>query len=57
MQGEIKKRFEELCTRAGDEQDPSKLIELMAEISKMLAAKMERLAGERNRIPDPTHLP
>jgi hypothetical protein len=36
-------RWKELCERAAKEQDPEKLMELIAEINRLLEAKERRL--------------
>ena len=45
MKGETKKHWTELCELAANEQDPKKLLELVAEINRLLGAKEERLRG------------
>ena len=44
MQGETKERWLELCAQAAIEQDSKKLIELVAEITRLLEEKQKRLA-------------
>ena len=39
------RRREELCELASKEQDPTKLIELMKEIDRLLEIKLNRLKG------------
>jgi len=41
--GKNKERWEELCELASKEQDPTKLIELMKEINRLLEMKLNRL--------------
>jgi hypothetical protein len=43
--GKNKERWEELCELASKEQDPTKLIELMKEINRLLEIKLNRLKG------------
>lgn len=47
MQGQQKQLWEELCAQAAVEQDPNKLMRLIEEINRLLAAKEERLANRR----------
>jgi len=44
--GKNKERWEELCELASKEQDPTKLIELMKEINRLLEIKLNRLKGD-----------
>jgi hypothetical protein len=39
MKGDTGERWRELCAKAAEEQDPDKLMELVAEISRMLEDK------------------
>jgi len=43
MEGEKKERWMELCAQAAVEQDPKKLIKLVAEINDLLEEKERRL--------------
>jgi hypothetical protein len=43
MKGETKRHWTELCELAANEQDPKKLLELVAEINRLLEEKEERL--------------
>ena len=43
--GKNKERWEELCELASKEQDPTKLMELMKEIDRLLEIKLNRLKG------------
>ena len=43
MQGETEERWRILCEQAVHEQDPRQLLELVAEINKLLLEKEERL--------------
>jgi hypothetical protein len=43
MIGDQKESWLELCERAANEQDPTKLMALIAEIDRLLAAKEVRL--------------
>jgi hypothetical protein len=47
MQGENAERWRTLCAQAAVEQDPDKLMDLIAEISRMLEEKEERLKSHR----------
>lgn len=40
-----REKWMELCAQAAKEQDPEKLIELIAQINQMLEAKERRLKG------------
>ena len=40
-----KERWRELCEQAAVEQDPEKLMELVAEITRLLDEKQKRLKG------------
>jgi hypothetical protein len=42
---ENRERWMELCAQAADEQNPEKLMELVAEITRLLEAKERRLKG------------
>ena len=42
-----KERWRQLCEQAAMEQDPDKLLELVAEINRLLEAKERRLAAAR----------
>jgi hypothetical protein len=48
-----RERWMELCALAAEEQDPKKLMELIAEITALLAAKEERLKGNALIVPVP----
>jgi len=43
MQGEIGERWRVLCEQAATEQDPTRLIELIREINRLLEEKEQRL--------------
>jgi transposase len=43
-------RWQTLCARAADEQDPEKLMELINEINQLLETKEERLLRERQEL-------
>jgi hypothetical protein len=43
MQGPNLERWQELCRQAATEQDPKKLLELTAEINRLLQEKENRL--------------
>ncbi len=42
---ENREKWMELCARAAQEQDPEKLMELIAQINQLLDAKERRLKG------------
>jgi hypothetical protein len=44
-----RERWQELCHQAETEQDPAKLAQLVKEIDRLLAEKLDRL--DRSRIP------
>jgi len=43
MKGPIKERWQELCEQAANEQDPAKMLKLVAEINRLLEEKQHRL--------------
>lgn len=43
MQGNIRERWQELCEQAANEQDPTKMLEIIEEINRLLAVKYDRL--------------
>jgi len=43
---ENRERWVQLCEQAANEQDPEKLMELVAEINRLLEAKERRLKGD-----------
>ena len=45
MQGKNRERWQKLCEQAAVEQDPTKLLELVKEINRLLAEKQDRLNG------------
>jgi hypothetical protein len=45
--GEIKERWRELCEQASVEKDPKKMMELVAEINRLLNEKRGRISGEK----------
>jgi len=47
MPGKAKERWQELCEVAVNEQDPEKLLELAAEISRALDERSERRKQQR----------
>ena len=47
MQGQQKERWKELCELAAREQNPERLMELVAEINRLLEQKEQRLIGAR----------
>lgn len=49
MQGETEELWRKYCERAIVEQDPERLLELVAEINRLLEEKEERLKEQRRR--------
>jgi hypothetical protein len=49
MQGPTRERWEELCRQAAEEQDPKRLLELTAEINRLLQEKEDRLTAQRRQ--------
>jgi hypothetical protein len=47
VEGETRERWQELCTQAAEEQNPSRLLELITEINRLLQHKEHRLQRER----------
>lgn len=47
MQGETGERWQLLCKLAAEEQDPDKLLELVAAIDRLLSEKQQRLEQQR----------
>lgn len=43
MQGKTRERWEELCEQAANERDPAKMLEIVAEINRLLDAKYDRI--------------
>ena len=52
MKGEEKERWMELCEQAANEQDGKKLMELIAEIDRLLEAKQRRLEPQSPPTPE-----
>jgi hypothetical protein len=48
MQGPNRERWEELRRQAAEEQDPKKLLQLTAEINRLLQEKEDRLQAQRD---------
>jgi hypothetical protein len=46
MRDQNRERWKELCEQAATEQDPEKLLELTAEIDRLLSEKYDRLGGK-----------
>jgi hypothetical protein len=44
MQGKTRERWEELCEQAAHEQNPAKMLEIVAEINRLLDAKYDRVS-------------
>ena len=49
MQEQQKERWKELCELAAQEQNPKRLIELVAEINRLLEQREQRLIAARKR--------
>ncbi len=49
MRGEKKEKWMALCEQAANEQDPEKLMVLVAEIDRLLAEKQQRLGKQGRR--------
>lgn len=47
MQSAIKERWQILCQRAAEEQDPAQLLELVDELDRLLREKEERLGPQQ----------
>jgi hypothetical protein len=47
MEGPNRERWEELCRQAAVEKDPKKLLELAAEINRLLQEKEKRFQQQR----------
>jgi hypothetical protein len=47
MRGQTKGRWEKLCEQAAVEQNPERLVELAAEITRLLEQKEKRLTGQK----------
>jgi hypothetical protein len=47
MEGPNRERWEELCRQATVEKDPKKLLELAAEVNRLLQEKEKRLQQQR----------
>ncbi len=54
MMGKDKERWIKLCELAANEQDPKRMLELVAEIIKLLDAKEKRL--KKTRAPKKTRV-
>ena len=48
MRGEKREHWMNLCAQAAEEQDPAKLMKLIAEIDRMLTEKQDRLKALRS---------
>jgi hypothetical protein len=46
MQGKPRERWQELCEQAAHEQDPTKVLEIVEEINRLLELKYPRLTRE-----------
>jgi len=43
MQGKTRERWQELCEQAANEQDAAKMLQVVEEINRLLAAKYDRI--------------
>jgi hypothetical protein len=57
MKGKNEEAWRQLCALAAREQDPEKLMALIAEIDRMLGEKMKRLRGVSTQSSDDTEDP
>lgn len=57
MQGETGEHWRELCEQAAKEQDPTRLMDLVTEINRMLAEKEQRLRREHEQPTDQPAMP
>jgi hypothetical protein len=46
MQGKTRERWQELCEQAALEQNPTKMLEIVEEINRLLAVKYDRLSHQ-----------
>jgi hypothetical protein len=46
VQDKIRERWQELCEQAANEQDPTKVLEIVEEINRLLELKYPRLTRE-----------
>jgi hypothetical protein len=51
MQGKTRVRWQELCEPAANRQDPTKMLELVEEINRLLAVKYDRLSHSNGDDP------
>ena len=51
MQGKTRERWQELCEQAAKEQDPSKMLEIVEEINRLLAVKYDRISHSNGAPP------
>jgi hypothetical protein len=49
MKGETRERWEKLCQRAADEQNPEELLRLVTEINRLLTEKEKRLKAQQEQ--------
>jgi hypothetical protein len=49
MKGQTRERWQELCEQAANEQDPTKMLEIIKEINRLLDEKEHRLQAATNR--------
>ena len=54
MQGKTRERWQELCERAANEQDPAKMLVTVEEINRLLAVKYDRLSHTDGEPPKPS---
>ena len=53
MKGKTNERWQEVCEQAAIEEDPEKLLKLVAEINRLLHEKLGRLEDRAPRDPNP----
>jgi hypothetical protein len=51
MQGKTRERWQELCKQAANEQNPTKMLEIVEEINRLLAVKYDRLSHQDSASP------
>ena len=51
MQDKTRERWQELCEQAANEQDPTKVLEIVEEINRLLEAKYSSLNPDAPRKP------
>jgi DnaJ-domain-containing protein 1 len=51
MQGKTRERWQELCEQAANEQNPTKMLQIVEEINRLLAVKYDRLSHQDGAPP------